>query len=171
MLNTTEDAGEQCNVLYALVTLACAGKDCHTELYNLLVQSGAAWKARPLMLSTDSNVQKNARNLAEELRLMPQGGLALERMGSSEAVHALALLSCDTRPEREDSVTPNARTSRSSHWGSSSRSSSSKRKKARTITPWKRPFDMKSSPSTSFKGGGLCVLASATREAAMQAIG
>lgn len=169
MLNKSDDSGEQCNVLYALVTLAGSGQDCHSELYDLLVESGVAWKARPLMLSADSNVQSNARTLAAELRIMPQA-LGLERMGSSDAVHALALLSCDTRPECQEMITPSAKTSPLKHWDSSSRSISSKRKKTRTVTPWKRKLDIPRS-SGAPKGGGLFALATATREAAMQAVG
>lgn len=105
LLNASDDPGEQCNVLYALVTLVGAGKDCHSELYDALVKSGVTWKARSLCICGNPDVESNARTLAQELRMMPQA-LALERIGSSGAVHALALLSCDTQALSPQRVTP-----------------------------------------------------------------
>lgn len=112
LLNQSEDSGEQCNVLFALVALAEAGRDCHSELYDSLVASEVTWKARQLMGSAEPTVQANARTLAQKLRNMPQA-LSLGRTGSSDAVHALALLSCDTKalaPTSPDQVkTPSPR--------------------------------------------------------------
>jgi len=105
LLNTSDDPGEQCNVLFALVTLAGAGKDCHSELYEALVKSGVTWKARSLCTCGNPDVEANARTLAQKLRIMPQA-LALERIGSSGAVHALALLSCDSQALSPQRVTP-----------------------------------------------------------------
>eukprot|EP00657_Telonema_sp_P-1_P012050 TRINITY_DN818_c0_g1_i2.p1 TRINITY_DN818_c0_g1~~TRINITY_DN818_c0_g1_i2.p1 ORF type:complete len:256 (-),score=64.87 TRINITY_DN818_c0_g1_i2:93-860(-) len=114
LLNRSTDPGEQCNVLYALVTLAEAGRDCHSELYDSLVQSGVIWKTRQLMCSDHVHVQANATALAEQLRPMPQA-LTLARMGSSDAVHALALLSCDNRPAN-DQITPTRKTKPLDQW-------------------------------------------------------
>jgi len=123
LLNESECAGQQCNVLHALVTLAGAGRDCHSELYDSLVTSGVFWKARQLMCSGDSNVEANARALAQKLRPMPSA-LSLERMGSSDAVHALALLSCDNRASGEQ-ITPPRFSKPLKHW---SQNNSKKRK-------------------------------------------
>eukprot|EP00656_Telonema_subtile_P029084 TRINITY_DN319_c0_g3_i1.p1 TRINITY_DN319_c0_g3~~TRINITY_DN319_c0_g3_i1.p1 ORF type:complete len:261 (+),score=37.09 TRINITY_DN319_c0_g3_i1:186-968(+) len=105
LLNKSEDGGEQCNVLHALVSLAGAGRDCHSELYDSLVKSGVTWKARQLMCSPHPNAQINAQALAQIVRSMPQA-LELEQMGSSDAVHVLALLSCDNRAGGDNRVTP-----------------------------------------------------------------
>merc|ERR1712166_716445 len=73
LLTKSEDAGEQTNLLYAIVTLAKGGRDCHTELYELLAESGMAWTlVRTLMQSPDAKVEENARALAGQLRTMPQ---------------------------------------------------------------------------------------------------
>merc|ERR1712166_920081 len=72
LLTKSEDAGEQTNLLYAIVTLAKGGRDCHTELYELLAESGMAWTlVRTLMQSPDAKVEENARALAGQLRTMP----------------------------------------------------------------------------------------------------
>jgi len=168
LLNKSQDPGEQCNLLYALVALATAGRDCHTELYDLLVKSGMAWVlVRTLMQSPDLKVQENARALAEQLRKMPSS-LALERTGSSDAVHTLALLSCDNRTDQnDDNFTPN--NAKTNHWSPSSRSPSRKRGN-RVISPissQKRKLDIPgSSPevkdfvSLPSPRGGLAALAS-----------
>jgi len=135
LLTKSEDAGEQTNLLYALVTLAKGGRDCHTELYELLVESGMAWTlVRALMQSADAKVEENARALAGQLRTMPQS-LALEHTGSSDAVHALALLSCDNRNQSEETTPQNAGTT---HWTPSSKSLSRDKRKNRTTSPWDR---------------------------------
>jgi len=135
LLTKSEDAGEQTNLLYAIVTLAKGGRDCHTELYELLAESGMAWTlVRTLMQSPDAKVEENARALAGQLRTMPQS-LALERTGSSDAVHALALLSCDNRNPSEETTPQNASTT---HWSPSSKSPSRDKRKNRTASPWDR---------------------------------
>merc|ERR1712166_86093 len=127
LLNKSEDAGQQCNVLHALVTLAGAGRDCHSELYDSLVKSGVTWKARQLMCSGNVKVEANARALAQKLRPMPSA-LSLERMGSSDAVHALALLSCDNRASGEQ-ITPTRWTKPLKHW----KQNDSKKRKVEVI--------------------------------------
>merc|ERR1712086_1101087 len=130
LLTKSEDAGEQTNLLYAIVTLAKGGRDCHTELYELLAESGMAWTlVRTLMQSPDAKVEENARALAGQLRTMPQS-LALERTGSSDAVHALALLSCDNRNPSEETTPQNASTT---HWSPSSKSPSRDKRKKRKL--------------------------------------
>eukprot|EP00656_Telonema_subtile_P029081 TRINITY_DN319_c0_g1_i1.p1 TRINITY_DN319_c0_g1~~TRINITY_DN319_c0_g1_i1.p1 ORF type:complete len:259 (+),score=41.70 TRINITY_DN319_c0_g1_i1:119-895(+) len=95
LLNQSEHEGEQCNVLHALVSLAGAGRDCHSELYASLVKSGVTWKARQLMCSSHPHVHANAQSLADAVRSMGQV-LGLSQADSTDAVNALALLSCDT---------------------------------------------------------------------------
>jgi hypothetical protein len=165
LLTKSEDAGEQTNLLYALVTLAKGGRDCHTELYELLAESGMAWTlVRTLMQSPDAKVEENARALAGQLRTMPQS-LALERTGSSDAVHALALLSCDNRNPSEETTPQNASTT---HWSPSSKSPSRDKRKNRTVSPWDRtekkrkleqPRDVFGSQQ-QLRGEGLSTLAS-----------
>merc|ERR1711865_863836 len=108
LLTKSEDAGEQTNLLYAIVTLAKGGRDCHTELYELLAESGMAWTlVRTLVQSPDAKVEENA----------------------------LALLSCDNRNPSEETTPQNASTT---HWSPSSKSPSRDKRKNRTASPWDR---------------------------------
>eukprot|EP00658_Telonema_sp_P-2_P005341 TRINITY_DN119_c0_g1_i1.p1 TRINITY_DN119_c0_g1~~TRINITY_DN119_c0_g1_i1.p1 ORF type:complete len:280 (+),score=58.77 TRINITY_DN119_c0_g1_i1:119-958(+) len=161
LLNKSEDSGEQTNIMYALTELAGAGKDCHTELYDTLVSSGVTWKARQLMCSGDENLESNAHDLAQKLRVMPVSGLALERMGSSDAVHALALLGCDNRTSAANRVTPNRRTKPMNQW-SPSQHSKKRRLEHPTVDRSSRRARLEESQSDQARsqGVGLSALAS-----------